>query len=403
MSSADANPHWDQLATSGQTERLATELELWRSNFAASLSQWQDTAPPEFLEPVQQLLDDLQSMEPRPLASDWDQSRLLISSLNHDAHLLRDRYLQQLGPTPLGCLNAVIQQLELLRQHWPNAKPQVGASLFTSLKTFENWATQNHLQGDEFERLRLWMETLALGLLSGPCPDPAQARQQLTRHWQNLQDEHSRQSAEQVLAAPTGSARWNSWLLLLQEGEKGTDPGPELLDSLAALDSDVDEIMDRLGEQPEVAGLVADYRDASEQLHSVLEQGKRLKGWSQILAPILIELDALVPRSAEPEAPVSQVRGLCQQFEAGTISVEQLQSALQQYQDSLTESRRQSRVQSAQHPTEAAFVEALGKMQAGLDVLTAVERAGQASRLEMGCTLIEEGLAQIAKLEAGDG
>lgn len=399
MSSGDDNPHWERLAASGDTERLARELELWRTGFAASLVQWRATAPAEFGETAQQLLDDLAALQPAGMASSWEQSREVVASLNQDGHLLREEYLQQLGPTPLACLNSVVQQVASLSNHFA-----AGAAILADLRALEDWGQANGVHGGAYQQLRDWVENLALGLLSQRAPSAAEARQQVVRLWEALSEEHAAQAREEALAGPTGSARWNSWLLLLELCEHETQDHAPVLDTLDSLDADVEDIFTRLGEEPEVADMVADYRDASDKLRHALSAGKRLKGWSQVLQNVLVDLDALVPRGgAEDAAPVSYARSLCQQFEAGALEVEEFQARLREFSSSLSESRKQSRIQTAQHPSEAAFVEALGKMQAGLDVLLAVERAGQASRLEMGCTLIEEGLAQVEKLEAVDG
>ena len=402
MNSGNHNPHWEHLAASGQLDSLANEINLWRNTFHESLKLWMQQAQADWVESVQPLIDDLLGLEPPQLAQNWNEGREQLSTLNQEGHLLREEYLQQLGPTPLACLNSVLQQVTQLESS-PDQVGRIGAAIFADLKALEGWAGENGIHGDNYERLRLWLENLGLGLLSRQYPSGQVARQQLTRLWQDLSEEHARQEADAALAGPTQSGRWNSWILLLELCEHETQDHAPVLDSLDGLDADVEDVALRLGDQPDVADLVADYREASQQLRTALTQGKRLKGWSQILPPILVDLDRLVPREAQPEEPISRVRSLCQEFEAGTLSTERFQESLAQFASTLLEGRKQSRIQTAQHPSEVAFVEALGKLQGGLDILTGVERAGQASRLEMGCTLIEDGLAQIQKLESGDG
>lgn len=401
MSAGNYNPHWDQLAASGEVQRLSSELDQWRQGFSASLRAWMQSCP-EWSESAQPLLDDLAQLEPEQLTQNWAESREHLAALNQDGFLLREEYLQQLGPTPLPPLNSFLWQLEQLAQS-PEAIAASGSVLLAELKSFEGWAAENSIQGAAYDQLRLCLENCGLGLLSRKVPNPDLARAEVLHLWERLCEEHARQAAEQALGGPTGSARWNSWILLLELCEHETQDSAPVLDSLDSLDADVEDVAQRLGDQAEIAEVVADYREASEQLREALQKGKRLKGWSQILPPILVELDLLVPREPVEAQPVSRVRQLCQEFEAGTLSTEQFQAHLQELSATLSEGRKQSRIQSAQHPSEAAFVEALGKLQGGLEILTSVERSGQASRLEMGCTLVEEGLAQLGKLEAGDG
>jgi hypothetical protein len=396
---SEHNPHWDRLAAAGQLDVLAQQLELWRGQFLESLAQWVQQAPVEFADSARPLLDDLNQLQPQQLAQDWENARAQVAGLHQDGHWLRDEYLQNLGPTPLACLNSVLVQLERLAGD-PDGFGLVGSALFGELRVFENWAGDNAIQGEHYEATRRWLEDLALGLLARKFPTPQQARQQLSDLWKRLSEEHARQAEELSLSGPTGSRRWNSWILLLETCENEIqEPGP-ILDTLDSLDADVEEVAAALTGQPEVVELAAEFHEASQQLRQALMQGKKLKGWSQILPPLLVELDAMVPRDTELAPPVSRVRSLCNEFESGQLSTEQFHRQVAQFADSLVEARRQSRIATAQHPSEAHFVEALGKLQGGLDILAGVERSGQASRLEMGCTLIEEGLAQISQLEA---
>lgn len=401
MGAGNHNPHWDQLAASGQFQQLSNEVDQWRQGFSNGLRAWMQSCP-EWSESAQPLLGDLVQLEPEQLTQNWVESREQLAALNRDGLLLREEYLQQLGPTPLSPLNSFLTQLEQLAQE-PQAIAASGSVLLAELKSFEAWASENSIHGAAYEQLRLWLENCGLGLLSRKIPNPGLARAEMLHLWEQLCEEHARQAAEQALGGPTQSARWNSWILLLELCERETQDSALVLDSLDSLDADVEDVARRQVDQTEVAEVVADYREASEQLREALHKGKRLKGWSQILPPILVELDLLVPREPVEAQPVSRVRQLCQEFEAGILSTEQFQAQLQELEATLSEGRKQSRILSAQHPSEAAFVEALGKLQGGLDILMAVERSGQASRLEMGSTLVEEGLAQLEKLEAGDG
>jgi len=382
-------------------DRLAEEMELWRTQFQNSLQQWRAGASAEWDESAQTLRHDLQELRPLAMAKAWDNWRDHLSNLNQDGHLLREECLQQLGPTSLACLNSVCLQVERLATA-PDQIGMAGTTLFSELRLLERWAEENGVFGECYQELRLWVENLALGLLSRLVPSAASTRARVVELWSKVVEEHERLHAQQALSTPTLSSRWNSWILLLELCEHETQDYGPIADSLDALDADVDEIFERLGEQSEVAEVVAEYRDTSEALREALAQGKKLKGWSQIMPPLLVELDRLVPREPEEQqAPVSRVRSLCQRFESGALSVEAFQKGLTEFSASLQESRRSSRIQTAQHPSEVAFVEALGKLQSGLEILLSVDRAGQASRLEMGCTLIEDGLGQIQRLEAG--
>jgi len=399
---SEHNPHWDHLASSGKLDVLAQQLDLWRNQFLGSLDQWMQQAPADFAESARPLIDDLGQLEPQALAQNWESCRDQVAAINQEAQLLREEYLQNLGPTPLACLNSVLLQVERLA-HDGDSLGLVGSVIFSELGVFETWAGDHGIHGEHYEALRRWLEDLGLGLLSRQIPQPAQVRLELEARWKQLSEEHARQAEESALAGPTQSPRWNSWILLLEMCEHEIQDHGPILDTLDTLDADVEEVAARLGEQPGVDDLVHDYRETSDQLRQALLKGKTLKGWSQIIPPILVELDALVPREAEASAPASRVRSLCGDFESGNLSTEQFHRQLAQFGENLVAARQQSRVTAAQHPSEAEFVAALGKLQGGLDILTGVERSGQASRLEMGCTLIEEGLAQIQKLEADNG
>jgi len=404
MNVSQHNPHWDHLVATQQLERLSQELELWLTQYRDSLRAWLETLPDEWQQEGLPLLQELQTLELEPMMQDWPEARERLARLNADGQLLREDYLQQRGPTPLACLNSVILQLENLPASQEGGAPgSLGSSLLNDLKTLEGWAVENAMDGPAYRELREWLESTAMGLLSRLYPEPGQARSQLVRLWERARQEHVLQQEQKALQGPTRSPRWNSWILLLDSAEHETqDPRP-VLDSLEGLDGDVEDLYRLMGDQAEVAEMVAEYRDLSDQLRDIIQQGKKLKGWSQILPPLLIELDALVPQDSTSEAPVSKVRSLCQDFEAGMLSPEQFHHSLTAFSQTLSEGRKRSQVQSPQHPAEASFVEALGKLEGGLDILAGVERASQASRLEMGCTLIEEGLAQLQRLETGDG
>ena len=386
------NPHWERLASDGQFQRLSQELETWRSQFQASLEQWRDSVSEEWDESLQPLLDDLAQLRPSQMAKDWPTWRDHVSNLNQDGHLLREDYLRQLGPTPLSCLNSIPQQIERLQHGLPVG--MAGAAIFADLRLLEQWARDNGVASQAYLDLRNWVENLALGLVSQAHPGAVETRGKLGSLWERLCQGEEQRHAGEALRSPTQSERWNSWILLLELCEHETQDYGPIAASLDALDADVEELAPRLADQE----IVEEYRETSAQLRTLLAQGKRLKGWSQILPPILIELDRLAPREQEA-APTCHVRGLCQRFEGGQLSLEEFHKGLNDFSASLSESRRQSRVQTPQHPTESAFVEALGKLESGLEILLSVEREGQASRLEMGCTLIDEGLSQLQKLE----
>ncbi|MFN8610279.1 MAG: hypothetical protein U0931_22270 [Vulcanimicrobiota bacterium] len=396
------NPHWDHLAGTGQMERLAGEIHLWRQNFLHSLRSFAERSSVEWAEVAHPLIEDLNALDPAELVQDWPEGRVRLSSLNQEGHIVREDYLQQRGPTPLPWLNSIVMQIELLAEK-PEEVAGCGSVIFADLKSFEAWAGENGVHGAAYDQMRQWLEDLGLGLLARNFPEPARGRAEMLAMWERLAEEHNRQRSEEALAGPTQSARWNSWILLLELCELETQDHTPVLDSLDGLDADVEDLAATLGEDGELGEVVADYREASQQLRQALLQGKRLKGWSQILPPILIDLDRLVPREEQSQAPVNRVRALCQEFECGSLPTEQFQSRLAEFAASLVDSRKQSRIQAAQHPSEAAFLEALGKLQSGVEILQSVDRSGQASRLEMGCTLIEEGLSEIQRLESGDG
>lgn len=386
------NPHWEKLAADGEFQRLADELEIWRSQFQATLEHWRDTVSEEWDEALQPILEDLARLRPAQMTRDWPVWREHVANLNQDGHLLREDYLRQLGPTPLSCLNGIPLYMERLAQSREHVGA-VGSAIFSDLRLFEQWAREHAVASEGYQQLHQWVEDLGLGLLSQNFPSPALARQQLVQLWSGVCQAEELRHSREALKAPTGSDRWNSWILLLELCEHETQDYGPIMDSLEALDADVDELAVRLTDQE----VVEEYREASAQLRSILIQGKRLKGWSQILPPILVELDRQAPRDQDA-APTSQVRSLCQRFEAGQLSIEGFHQTLQEFAASLAESRRNSRVQTAQHPSEVQFLEALAKLQSGLEILQSVEREGQASRLEMGCTLIDEGLIQLREV-----
>ena len=387
------NPHWEKLAADAEFPKLAQELEIWRTQFQNSLEQWRQTVSEEWDEALRPLLDDLAQLRPTQMAKDWAVWRDHVSNLNQDGHLLREDFLRQLGPTPLPCLNGIPLQIERLG-HSKEQTGLAGAAIFSDLRLLEQWAREHGVASEAYQELHLWLENLGLGLLSKTLPSPAAAREQLSELWARLCQGEELRHASEALKGPTGSDRWNSWILLLESCEHETQDYGPIQDSLDALDADVEDLALRLDDQE----LVEEYRETSSQLRAVLAQGKRLKGWSQILPPILVELDRLAPRDQEL-TPTSQVRSLCQRFESGELSVENFQKGLAEFAAGLAESRRNSRIQAAQHPSELLFLEALGKLESGLEILQSVEREGQASRLEMGCTLIDDGLSQLQRLE----
>lgn len=390
------NPHWEKLAADGQFQRLAEELETWKTHFQASLEHWRDSVSEEWDEPLQPILEDLAKLRPAQMAKDWPVWRDHVSNLNQDGHLLREDFLRQLGPTPLSCLNGIPLQMERLAQSKEQVS-QVGSAIFSDLRLLEQWARENGVTSEGYQELHQWVENLGLGLLAQTYPGPSACRQRLSELWSEVCESEVNRHSREALKGPTQSDRWNSWILLLDLCEHETQDYGPILDSLDALDADVEELAQRLSDHE----VVEEYRETSAQLRDLLVQGKRLKGWSQILPPLLIELDRLAPREAEL-TPTSQVRSLCQRFESGQMSIEDFHRGLEQFAASLGESRKNSRVQAAQHPSESEFLEALGKLQSGLEILQSVEREGQASRLEMGCTLIDDGLAQLQQV-SGEG
>lgn len=381
---------------------LAQHLEDWRSQFRLSLEDWLQRAPAEFFEQARPLSEQLSRLDPQELVANWQESRGFLAELQRQAWSIRDGFLENFGPTPLASLNAFAFHLERLAED-PGLLEVVGSALFREINAFESWASHHQIRGERYEALLAWLEELGLGLVSRQWPEPGQVRSLLSLRWHELCEEHTRQSETFALASPTRSPRWNSWLLLLETCEQEQQDPELLLEGLEALEQDVEELLTSLGDSPALEELVADFGEASEELRQALQRGKSLKGWSQIFSPILLELDSLTPDEPEVTLPSSRLRELCGDFEAGRLSIEHFHRHLEEFKEQLVASRQQSRVKSAQHPVEAEFVQALAKLEGGLEILAAVERAGQASRLEMGCTLIDDGLAQIQKLEAGDG
>lgn len=394
------NPFWDHLADSQQKDRLRSEVEQWRQAFQESLVGWGETIPQEWQGDVEALVGGIQQLDLDLLFQQpWSEARDSLAQLQEQGHRLRQDYLQSLGPTPLACLNAVVQVLQQLEG--PASLPRVGSVLLQESRQFQLWAQQNEVAGVACEALQTWLESLPMALLRGELPGVDEVCGQLTELWVKLEGEHEQASRELALQGPTRSLRWNSWILLLKSCENGAiDPGP-VLETLETLDADVEELANRFADLPELLDAVEDYREASSQLRERLQQGKSLQGWSQIVPPLLVELDQLVPHIEQPPSPPSRVRLLCQDFEAGQLSLEAFHRELQNCSQELLESRKRSNVQAPQHPLEAAFVEALGKMEGGLEILTSVDRSGQSSRLEMGCTLVEEGLTALQQLDSG--
>ncbi len=378
------------MARAGQWEPLVAAVQLWLDRYAEQLMLWAEQAP-EWAEEAQALKRALASVDPRAQIADWPDLAVHLAELQRQGHELKEAYLLNHGPTPLACLNAVPLLFENLYD-----RAQTGAAVFDEAARFENWAALHQIHGEACERLRTWVEDLALELLRGATRTADQLRLELAALWQQFEQDQSRRSQDAALSGPTGSQRWNSWLLMLEQSSDAS----QVRQALEQVDLEVEEVA---GALPEAGELAEEYFELSDQLRAVLEGGRVPAGWSQVLSPVLVDLDALVPRQQQATGPTHRVRSLCDDFEAGHLSTEAFQAGLHELSQSLVESRKRSRIQAAQHPAEAAFVEALGKLQGGLDILSSVEQSSQASRLQMGCTLIEDALAQIQQLETEHG
>ncbi len=124
------NPYWEKLAADGDFQRLADQLEIWRTQYRTSLEHWRDSVSEDWDEALQPLLDDLEQLHPSQMANEWPVWRDHVSNLNQDGQLLREDFLRQLGPTPLPCLNSVplhMERLALSQEHIG----LVGSALFS--------------------------------------------------------------------------------------------------------------------------------------------------------------------------------------------------------------------------------------------------------------------------------
>lgn len=388
------NPHWDVLAEQQQWQRLQAELGMWRERFRLSLQDWLSQCGRAFEVAGAPLLEALGALEVEPVEPQWSVLRSRIEAIHQQASRLKNDFFTQCGPTELACLNSVL--------YWLESRPEqpgvLGSYLFDDLRALEQWAQTHSIHGEAYEALRSWLEELALSLLSGPPPSAEAARPRVIQLWNQLEESLARQRVNQELVGPTGSQRWNSLLWLL--AEEGRCEPDVLLEALLALDSDLQELQAWSDGSLEVEEIVLEVSEHSQRLQQQLEQGRWPRGWFKVLEPLLVELEARAPRPDPSQPPPHAVRQICQRFEGGRLSIEQFQSELSLLSRAILQGREQSRVQQPQHPTEAGFLEALSKLQGGLEILESVERPGQASRLEMGCALVEEGLAQLQQLES---
>lgn len=390
MGPVELNPHWESMARAGQWDPLVAAIQVWLDQYAEQLASWAELTF-DWAAEAEALRQLLMTIDPAAEIHDWGSLSARLAQLQHQGHELKEAYLVHLGPTPLACLNAVPHLLDRLYD-----RAETGSAIFDEVARFEQWAHMHQVHGEACDRLKTWIEDQALELLRGSSRQVQGLRAELAGLWQELEEDHRRRSQDEALSGPTGSQRWNSWLLMLEQSSDAS----QVCQTLEQVDEEVDEVARAL---PEAVELAEEYFELSDQLRAVLETGRVPAGWSQVLAPVLVDLDALVPRQSEALAPTHRVRSLCDEFEAGHLSTEAFQARLLELSQSLAESRKRSRIQAAQHPDEAAFVEALGKLQGGLDILSSVEQSSQASRLQMGCTLIEDALAQIQQLETEHG
>ena len=394
------NPHWEQLAATGNKSRLVQDIGAWKFSFEEGLHGWLEQAPPQFQADAEAILLSLSRLQPDKIVDQWELWRDHLADINDDASLLRERFLRQRGPTQNSALNAILFSLESLES---STQPHAaGTAILRELRRFEEWAEESGIVGPALDDLVTLVESLALSLLNPTGFSPARFRAEIQSKWDILAQAVKDQAVAEALSVPTRSPRWNSWILALQEAEKGAYDPLQMLTSLDGLDGDVGDLEKALQDDPQIGECLSDYRDASAQLRANLTTGKQLKGWSQVLPPLLQELDQLWPHEVdlEPGPPLSRVRSLSQQLEAGSLSPEAFHRGLEELSESLQQARAQARLNAAQqHPHETTFLQALAKLEGGLEILRGVERASQAGQMEMGCTLVEEGLAQVQALQ----
>jgi hypothetical protein len=381
-----------------ENELLTAERDTWRTSAISALdtlrAQWDS---PELAKIAGELEDASWTL---PIA---DREKLIerVAQLQQRMAVARQNFLLALGPTHQPSLNSIVLQLELLHDE-PDRTAQAGYIILQEINRLSEWASQLEGGGEKSESLRSLtqsLEQIAFSLLEEPVSPDLRERALLA--WDNFLHEHAQERSATLLAKPTRSPRWNSWILLLKEVEGGHESPEMLLDALDALEQDLEEIEDSSPSEGLFACL-QDFFEASRQLRVALEEGRKLKGWSQMIPPLLEEIDSLLtaPDSSEAEAN-SQITRLCQNFEDSRIDSEQFQRGLSGFRASLAEARRQANLATKdQDALEQQFSQALAKLDKGLKTLEEVESPGQGRLLEMGCALIEEGLEEIRQLQA---
>ena len=387
----DLFKRWDSLDAKQLTEEVAT----WREFTIKSLESWLSQFTSEAM---QQILEELMSSEWEAIPESQELPRKARSIQARVAEA-RHHYLVDLGPSSHPSINAIVLQLDWLQDD-PERTATVGYAILHESRNLSSWSEGLEGNSEALNCLTKTLEQIAFALLQDPTGSGL--RDRVLQAWEKFLQEQTQEAASALLRTPTRSRRWNSWILLLQETEAGREPPQLLLDGLNELDQDMEELESAQASE-NLQGCLQDYFEASRQLRDVLESGRRLKGWSQILPPLLEELDTLLTSPEAPEgeaAASSQVARLCQDYEDSRIDGADFHAGLEGFRASLAEARRQANLPSkAQDPQEIRFVEALSKLERGLESLEAVESPAQNRQLAEGCALIEEGLRLVSELQ----
>jgi hypothetical protein len=381
-----------------ESELLNSERATWRDSTLAALAifraQWDSPA----------LAQIAKELDAPSWSAPIEDRQLLVKQVQDIQSRLseaRQSFLLALGPTHQASINSILLQLELLQDE-PERTASAGYIILKEINNLTAWGAQLAGGGEKSEPLKSLTRTLeqiAFSLLEEPVsPD---LREKALQAWDSFLQEQGQERSAAALAKPTRSPRWNSWILLLREVEAGRESPELLLEALDGLEQDMEELEDSAPSESVLACL-QDFFEATRQLRVALEEGRNLKGWSQMVPPLLEEIDTLLTATdSTDEEATSQIARLCQNFEDNRIDGDQFQRGLKGFRSSLAEARRQANLAAKdQDDLEQKFSEALAQLEKGLRTLEEVESPGQSRLLEVGCALIEEGLEALRQLQA---
>lgn len=391
---------WEVLVQSEQFERLAQELWTWQTATLSDLESFLDRHEDAELE---SLVPELQAL-PREFPASfftgplWPMHKARVRSLQTRLAEGRQHFLVAVGPTPQPSVNAIMLQLALVQEN-PEWATAAGDSIFSEIKNLRRWG-QSLESEQALDSLLASLEAVAFSMLSQP--DVGALRDQVWGAWEAFTNAYQDGGVTALQEGPTRSGRWNSWILLLASVEAEESDPHFLLESLDELDNDIHEL-EALGGSENVRGCIQDYLDASGQLRELLESGRRVKGWSQILPPLLEEIDHLLTSPAEVEQlgeGTSPLRQLCLRFEESQIGLDTFRQGLDDFATSVDGARRKAAIARSQDDSETQFLKALKDIEEGLQALRLIQSPSQGRQIEAGCGLVQDGLEQLQQLRA---